>query len=80
MGWSLTGVRQEHIYIAIEFLNVHKGYSIKEICLALKLNRSSYYKWKKRKQKRAFKHTNYGVCKGLLRRKQRSSRIQTDVH
>lgn len=32
------------------------------------------------KQKRAFKHTNYGVCKGLLRRKQRSSRIQTDVH
>lgn len=28
--------------IIIEFLNVHKGYSIKEICLALKLNRSSY--------------------------------------
>jgi transposase InsO family protein len=26
------------------------SYSIKEICLALKLNRSSYYKWKKRKQ------------------------------
>ena len=43
-------MRQEHIYIAIEFLNTHKGYSIKEICLALKLNRSSYYKWKKRVQ------------------------------
>ena len=43
-------MRQEHIYIAIEFLNVHKGYSIKEICVALKLNRSSYYKWKKRSQ------------------------------
>ena len=43
-------MRQEHIYVAIEFLNTHKGYSIKEICLALKLNRSSYYKWKKRAQ------------------------------
>ena len=43
-------MRQEHIYIAIEFLNVHKGYSIKELCDALNLNRSSYYKWKKRKQ------------------------------
>ena len=32
------------------------------------------------KQKRAFKHTNYGVCKGLLRRKQRCSRIQADVY
>ena len=25
------------------------GYSIKEICISLKLNRSSYYKWKKRR-------------------------------
>ena len=41
-------MRQEHIYIAIEFLNTHMGYSIKEMCIALKLNRSSYYKWKKR--------------------------------
>ena len=41
-------MRQEHIYIAIEFLNTHIGYSIKEMCIALKLNRSSYYKWKKR--------------------------------
>ena len=38
------------MYIAIEFLNAHYKYSIKEICNALKLNRSSYYKWKKRKQ------------------------------
>ena len=29
------------------------GYSIKEICIALKLNRSSYYKWKKRKQSKS---------------------------
>ena len=43
-------MRQEHIYIAIEFLNTHKGYSIKEMCIALKLNRSSYYKWKSRQQ------------------------------
>ena len=46
-------MRQEHIYIAIEFLNTHMGYSIKEICVALKLNRSSYYKWKKRKQSKS---------------------------
>ena len=32
------------------------------------------------KQERAFEHTNYGVCKGLLRRKQRSSRLQTDEY
>ena len=43
-------MRQEHVYIAIEFLNTHMGYSIKEMCIALKLNRSSYYKWKKRAQ------------------------------
>ena len=41
------------MYIAIEFLNTHMGYSIKEICLALKLNRSSYYKWKKRVQSKS---------------------------
>lgn len=46
-------MRQEHIYIAIEFLNAHYKYSIKEICNALKLNRSSYYKWKKRKQSKS---------------------------
>lgn len=43
-------MRQEHVYIAIEYLNKHNGYSIKEICDALKLNRSSYYKWKSRKK------------------------------
>lgn len=42
MGWSLTGVRQEHVYIVIEFLNTHKHYSVKEICIAFGLNRSSY--------------------------------------
>ena len=29
------------------------GYSVKEMCIALKLNRSSYYKWKKRKQSKS---------------------------
>ena len=43
-------MRQEHIYIAIEFLNVHMDYSVKEMCIALNLNRSSYYKWKSRQQ------------------------------
>ena len=46
-------MRQEHIYIAIEFLNTHRGYSIKKMCIALNLNRSSYYKWKKRKQSKS---------------------------
>ena len=46
-------MRQEHIYIAIEFLNTHMGYSIKEMCIVLKLNRSSYYKWKKRAQSKS---------------------------
>ena len=46
-------MHQEHIYMAIEFLNTHMGYFIKEICLALKLNRSSYYKWKKRAQSKS---------------------------
>lgn len=34
----------------MEFLHAHVGYSIKEMCVVLKLNRASYYKWKKRKQ------------------------------
>ena len=46
-------MHQEHIYIAIEFLNTHMGYSIKEMCIVLKLNRSSYYKWKKRAQSKS---------------------------
>ena len=29
------------------------GYSVKEMCIALKLNRSSYYKWKKREQSKS---------------------------
>ena len=49
----MTGVRQEYIYITIEFLHTHKGYSIKEMCVALNLNRSSYYKWKSRKQSKS---------------------------
>ena len=46
-------MRQEHIYKAIEFFNKHIGYSVKEMCAALKLNRSSYYKWKHRKQSKS---------------------------
>ena len=46
-------MRQEYIYITIEFLHTHKGYSIKEMCVALNLTRSSYYKWKSRKQSKS---------------------------
>lgn len=37
----------------MEFLHEPMGYSIKEMCIALKLNGSSYYKWKKRKQSKS---------------------------
>ena len=37
----------------MEYLNTHKGYSIKEICKAINLNRASYYKWKSRKQSKS---------------------------
>ena len=46
-------MRQEHIYKAIDYLNTHRGRSVKAICVALNLNRSSYYKWKKRKQSKS---------------------------
>ena len=46
-------MRQEYVYVTIEFLNIHRVYSIKEICVALKVNRSSYYKWKSRKQSKS---------------------------
>lgn len=39
--------------MVIEFLNTHQHYSIKEMCIALGLNRSSYYKRKKRKQSKS---------------------------
>ena len=49
----MTGVRQEHIYKTIDYLNTHRGRSVKEICVALNLNRSSYYKWKNRVQSKS---------------------------
>ena len=30
-----------------------RSYSVKEMCIALKLNRSSYYKWKRRQQSKS---------------------------
>lgn len=44
----VSGVRQEQSYIAITYLHVTEHYSIQKLCAVLHLNRSSYYKWKKR--------------------------------
>lgn len=44
----VSGVRQEHAYIAITYLHNTEHYPIQKLCALLHLNRSSYYKWKKR--------------------------------
>lgn len=44
----VSGVRQEQAYIAITYLHVTEHYPIQKLCAILHLNRSSYYKWKKR--------------------------------
>jgi transposase InsO family protein len=48
VGQGLSLVRLENKYLAVESLNKEKGYSIIALCDALKLNRSSYYKWLRR--------------------------------
>lgn len=44
----VSEIRQEHCYLAIHYLNETEGYAIQKLCAALKVNRSSYYKWMKR--------------------------------
>lgn len=44
----VSGVRQECAYIAISYLHATEHYPIQKLCAILHLNRSSYYKWKKR--------------------------------
>lgn len=44
----VSGVRQEHAYIAITYLHETEHYPIQKLCALLHLNRSSYYKWKQR--------------------------------
>ena len=45
----VSGVRQEDSYIAIRYLHDTQGYPIRKLCAAANINRSSYYKWIKRK-------------------------------
>ena len=63
------------------------GYSIKEMCVALKLNRSSYYKWKKRKkspsellnaQIMAYVKEKYEESNGVLGYRQMCIKINRD--
>jgi len=41
-------VRLENKYLAVQSLNDKKGYPIAKLCEILALNRSSYYKWRRR--------------------------------
>ena len=45
----VSGVRQEDSYIAIRYLHDTKNYPIVKLCDFLNINRSSYYKWLKRR-------------------------------
>ena len=45
----VSGVRQEDSYIAIRYLHDTQKYPITKLCVAANINRSSYYKWIKRK-------------------------------
>ena len=45
----VSGVRQEDSYIAIRYLHETEKYPVKKLCAVLGINRSSYYKWAKRK-------------------------------
>lgn len=45
----VSGVRQEGYYIAIRYLHGTEKYSVRKLCAAVGINRSSYYKWMKRK-------------------------------
>ena len=45
----VSGVRQEDSYIAIRYLHDTEKYPVCQLCAVLNINRSSYYKWLKRK-------------------------------
>ena len=45
----VSGVRQEDSYVAIRYLHDTQKYPIVKLCAVLNINRSSYYKWSKRK-------------------------------
>ena len=44
----LSGIYHENEYLAIQYLNQVENYPIEKLCKFLKINRSAYYKWKKR--------------------------------
>ena len=45
----VSGVSQEDFYIAIRYLYDSQWHPIRKLCAAVSINRSSYYKWLKRK-------------------------------
>ncbi len=44
----IRGVRQEDYYKAIQYIHISEGYPIEKLCRKLNVNRSAYYKWRKR--------------------------------
>ncbi|MNC21546.1 hypothetical protein D3C75_695290 [compost metagenome] len=49
---TLSSVRQENIYLAIQAVQQERGCSIQLLCEIAGLSRSSYYKWQNRKPSR----------------------------
>ncbi len=49
----MTGVRQENLYLAIQYRNETEHIAIEKLCKFVHLNRSSYYKWLNRKPSNA---------------------------
>ncbi|MBQ7579909.1 MAG: IS3 family transposase, partial [Clostridia bacterium] len=45
---SISGVRQEDYYKAIQYIHISEKYPIAKLCKFLSINRSAYYKWLKR--------------------------------
>ena len=48
MGWSLSGVRNEDKYLAIQYMNKTENFPIQKLCAVVHTARSAYYKWLRR--------------------------------
>lgn len=45
----LSGIHHENEYLSIQYLNQTENYPVEKLCKFLKISRSSYYKWLRRK-------------------------------
>ena len=49
----LSGVRQENIYLSVQYIHQKYGYPIERLCTIIHLSRSSDYKWLRRSKSRS---------------------------